>query len=103
MFLTALLLNKFNYYINNKIEVLKISKLERKLKKDFKNQITDSWYTFIWFLKDYRNNITRKRVYISKKYNNKLLKTWIWIFPINIWNSEKFDKYFINLIINLIE
>ena len=42
MFLTALLLNKFNYYINNKIEVLKISKLERKLKKDFKNQITDS-------------------------------------------------------------
>lgn len=33
-------------------------------------------------------------------YSNNLLKTWIWIFPVNIGDSKEFDEYFLDLILD---
>lgn len=37
-----------------------------------------------------------------EKYNNRLLKTWVWIFPINISDSKQFDQYFIDIVVKIL-
>lgn len=38
-----------------------------------------------------------------EEYNDKLLQTWVWIFPVNIWDLINFDEYFLKTIINIFE
>lgn len=70
-------------FINNKSEV--------------KNK--DSWVQKLILLYPWRiewNFKTNFESYID--FNKQLLKTWVWIFPVNIWESNDFDGFFLSFI-----